>query len=376
MKQQQADANKELDYNRFLFDELNGLSLKENELEELDTELKVLSNAESIKQDLNGIYYEMADCEQPLVQQLKVLQQKLNGLQDFHPALPGLHERMNSSIIELKDIAAELERIDEGIQYDAERIQVVNDRIAAGYKLLKKHNVTTTSELLELQVQLEEKLDEVLNISNSISRAEKETKTLLEECNRIADNISERRTAVLKSFITNTNKLLTQVGMPNARLNVVLVKATISETGSDSVQFLFDGNKSDRFESLHKVASGGELSRLMLSIKSLVARKLQLPTLIFDEIDTGISGEAARQVGQIMKDLSASHQLIAITHQPQIAARATAHFFVYKGIVKDKIVTAIQLLNDDERITAIARMLSGEKPTAAALANAKEMVGN
>jgi DNA repair protein RecN (Recombination protein N) len=169
--------------------------------------------------------------------------------------------------------------------------------------------------------------------------------------------------------------LLVQVGMPNAKFGIELLDAgMLQTTGSNTIEFLFDGNKSGHFEPLRKVASGGELSRLMLCIKSLVAKKLQLPTLIFDEIDTGISGEAARQVGAIMQDLSATHQVIAITHQPQIAARATAHYFVYKSIRKDKIVTAVRLLNNEERITTIAQMLSGEKPTAAALQNAKEML--
>jgi DNA repair protein RecN (Recombination protein N) len=165
--------------------------------------------------------------------------------------------------------------------------------------------------------------------------------------------------------------------MPNARFTAEAMPLdALGELGIDKIEFLFDANKSNRFEPLRKVASGGELSRLMLCIKSLVAKKLQLPTLIFDEIDTGISGEAAKQVGNIMKELSGSHQLISITHQPQIAAKATAHYFVYKAIDKDKIVTSIRLLNNDERITTIAQMLSGEKPTAAALQNAREMVGN
>jgi DNA repair protein RecN (Recombination protein N) len=164
--------------------------------------------------------------------------------------------------------------------------------------------------------------------------------------------------------------------MPNAVIKVLLQQVPLNTDGADTIEFLFDANKSGRFEPLRKVASGGELSRLMLCIKSLVAKKLQLPTLIFDEIDTGISGEAAKQVGMIMKDLSAGHQLIAITHQPQIAAKANAHYYVYKSTKGDKINTAIRLLNTDERVIAIAQMLSGEKPTAAALENAREMVGN
>ena len=162
--------------------------------------------------------------------------------------------------------------------------------------------------------------------------------------------------------------------MPNAQIKVALKTILLNATGSDEIHFLFDANKSNRFEPLHKVASGGELSRLMLAVKSLVAKKLQLPVLIFDEIDTGISGEAAKQVGLIMKNLSASHQLISITHQPQIAAKADAHYFVYKQIENDTIKTSVKLLNSDERINAIAQMLGGEKPTNAALLNAKEMM--
>ncbi len=167
-----------------------------------------------------------------------------------------------------------------------------------------------------------------------------------------------------------------KVGMPNARFKIMLDKMPLSVSGTDSIEFLFDANKSGRLEQLRKVASGGELSRIMLCIKSLVAQKLQLPTLIFDEIDTGISGEAAKQVGEIMKSLSTAHQVISITHQPQIAAKATAHYFVYKEKQGNKIATSIRLLNKDERITTIAKMLSGEKPTAAAVENAREMVSN
>ena len=372
----QSNANKELDYHRFLFEELEGLSLKENELEELDAELKLLSNAENIKQQLESIYFEMKDSEQPIVQQLKVLQHKISMLQSFHPEMEGLQGRMNSCLIELQDIADELERIDNSIHYDAQRIETVNDRLSAGYKLLKKHNVKETVQLLEIQKDLEQKLDAVFNITSTIEKLEQQTTQLHDVAVGIAKKISANRVTQSKPFTDKVNKLLAQVGMPNAQLKVNVQPTGLSAFGCDEIDFLFDANKSNRFEPLHKVASGGELSRLMLSVKSLVAKKLQLPTLIFDEIDTGISGEAAKQVGIIMKELSDAHQLIAITHQPQIAAKASAHYFVYKHIVNDKITTSIKLLNKDERITIIAQMLSGEKPTAAALENAREMVGN
>jgi DNA repair protein RecN (Recombination protein N) len=373
---QQTTANASFDYNKFLFDELEEAGLKENELEELDAELKLLSNAENIKQQLGGIYFELTESEQPLVQQLKVLNNKLHSLEQYHTAIEGLNKRLLSTQIELQDIADELERINDGVQYSAERIQIVNDRITTGYKLLKKHGVNATGELLLIKENLQQKLNDVLNIGEAITQKEKLTKELLQQCEQLAIKISTNRNKAIKPFTEKVNGLLKQVGMPNAQIKIELNSIALNEFGSDAIEFLFDANKSNRFEPLRKVASGGELSRLMLCIKSLVAQKLQLPTLIFDEIDTGISGEAAKQVGNIMKELSKAHQLISITHQPQIAAKADAHYFVYKAIKADKIITSVKLLNNDERITTIAQMLSGEKPTAAALQNAREMVGN
>ena len=376
LQQQQTAANTALDYNQFLFDELKEAGLKENELEELDAELKLLSNAENVKQQLGAIYFELKNSEHPIVQQLKSLSNKLHSLQPYHVSIEDLTKRLLGAQAELQDIGDELESIDNAVQYSPERIQLVNDKIMLGYKLLKKHNVHTTGDLLSLQNALQQKLNDILNISEAIAAKEIATQQLLKRCEQQAALITGNRNKAIKPFTEKVNSLLAQVGMPNAAIQVLLQKVALHIDGADVIEFLFDANKSGRFEPLRKVASGGELSRLMLCIKSLVAQKLQLPTLIFDEIDTGISGEAAKQVGVIMKALSAAHQLIAITHQPQIAAKATAHYFVYKSIKGDKINTAIRLLNNDERITTIAQMLSGEKPTAAALENAREMVGN
>jgi DNA repair protein RecN (Recombination protein N) len=374
LRQQQASADKEADYNKFLLEEFTEINLQENELEALDAEIKLLSNAETIKLQLSNIYTPLTSSEEPIAQNLKALSQKLGNLKEYHADIEDLQKRMQSAQVEIQDIADELERIDDGIAYDAERINTVNERLSAGYKLQKKHGVVSTAQLLDIQETLQQKLDAVFNISNTIEKLEKEAATLLNEANSISKNIHTNRNAQVKPFTQNVNKLLAQIGMPNAQIKVDIQSATLSAHGHDEINFLFDANKSNRFEPLHKVASGGELSRLMLSVKSLVAKKLQLPVLIFDEIDTGISGEAAKQVGFIMKDLSISHQLIVISHQPQIAAKAAAHYFVYKQIVGDVIQTSVRLLNDDERIVAIAQMLSGEKPTAAALENAKEMM--
>ena len=376
LQQQQAAANTALDYNQFLFDELEEAGLKENELEELDAELKLLSNLENVKQQLSAIYFELKDSDLPIVQQLKSLCNKLHSLQQYHGSIEQLTKRLLGAQAEILDIGEELESIDNGVHYSPERIQQVNDKISLGYKLLKKHNVNTTGELLAIKKSLQQKLNDILNINEEIVIKAKATVELLKNCEQLAAIITDNRNKAIKPFTEKVNTLLAQVGMPNAVIKIQLQKVALHEEGADTIEFLFDGNKSGRFEPLRKVASGGELSRLMLCIKSLVAKKLQLPTLIFDEIDTGISGEAAKQVGVIMKELSAGHQLIAITHQPQIAARANAHYFVYKSIKGNKINTAIRLLSNDERITAIAQMLSGEKPTAAALENAREMVRN
>ncbi len=374
LQAQKAQFNKELDYNKFLFEELKEIGLREQELEDLDQELKLLNNSEGIKTALTKVYYELKEGEQPLVQQLKSMQHSLQVFSAYHPGLTGLSERMSSVQIELQDIAGEVESINEAVNYDPRRIEEINERLSTGYKLLKKHNLHSTAELLALFRELEYKLQDSLQVEESIAAGEKEVARLLQEMKKKAIALSKGRQAQTGPLEEQVNRLLKQVGMPNARLKVQVQAAELNLFGMDVIEFLFDANKSNRYEPIRKVASGGELSRLMLCIKSLVAESMDLATLIFDEIDTGISGEAARQVGIILKNLSKRRQVICITHQPQIAGKADAHYFVYKVAKGESIKTHIRLLNQDERITAIAQMLSGEKPTAAALENAREMV--
>ena len=376
LKNKKQQFDKEADYNRFQFNELEEAAFTKNELENIDAELKLLSNAEGIKVVLNKVYSELQESENPVVRQLKALLNQLQQYSSYHPGLPGLMQRLQSSQIELQDIAGELNQISNHIHYDPEKIEQLNERLSTGYKLLKKHGVKTTNELLQIQKQLEEKLQEVLNMDETIQQKEKESSKLLEAATKLASRISEGRHKQIKSLEEKVNKLLAQVGMPNAKLKVQIKNVDLNMYGSDTIEFLFDANRSGQFQPVRKVASGGELSRLMLCIKSLVAQSIDLPTMIFDEIDTGISGEAARQVGIILKELAAKRQVICITHQPQIAGKATAHFFVYKEIVKDSVKTNIRQLTTEERITTIAKMLSGEKPTAAAIENAREMVRN
>ena len=383
LRLQKQQFDKEADYNQFQFNELDEAGFKENELENIDAELKMLGNAEGIKSTLNNVYFELQQRENPVVQQLKILLNQLNNFSSYHQEIPALVQRLQSMQIELQDIADETDRISNHINYDPQRIEQLNERLTVGYKLQKKHGVQSTNELINIRAQLEQKLRAVINIDEAIQQKEKESYMLLEKAKKLSLQISDARKKQIRPFEEKVNRLLAQVGMPNAKLKVDLASIELSLSGSDKIEFLFDANltagqasKNGQFQSLRKVASGGELSRLMLCIKSLVAKSIDLPTMIFDEIDTGISGEAARQVGNIMKDLAADRQMICITHQPQIAGKADAHFFVYKEIEKNAVKTNIRPLTIEERITTIAKMLSGEKPTAAAMENAREMVGN
>jgi len=320
------------------------------------------------------VSYQLNESDDPVVQQLKSLANLLQSVQNFHPGIPALINRFQSVQIELRDIASEVESLNDKLNFDAERIQWVSDRLAQGYKLLKKHGVQTTAELLAIRNTIQQQLDKVLHLDTDIAALEKQAASQLKEVTQLAKTLTANREKQVAPFEKQTNKLLAQVGMPNAGIKIQITAAPLHISGADAIAFLFDANKSNRFEPLKKVASGGELSRLMLCIKSLVAASVQLPTLIFDEIDSGISGEAARQVGIIMKDLGKAHQVIAITHQPQIAAKADQHLFVYKQEKGGKVNTQIKILSDAERVDAIARMLSGEKPTTTALENAKEMM--
>ncbi len=376
LKTQKQQFDKEADYNRFQFTELEEAGFKENELEDVDAELKLLNNAEGIKAALSKVYAELKESETPVVQQLKVLLNQLSMYSSYHTDLPTLLQRLQSAQIELQDIADDVDRISSHINFDPQKIERLNERLSLGYKLQKKHGVNSTGGLLTIQKQLEEKLQAVLNIDEAIRQKDEELIKLHNAALLLAKKIADNRRKQISPFETKVNKLLSQVGMPNAKLKVEMQAIDLTLSGSDNIDFLFDANKSGQFQPVRKVASGGELSRLMLCIKSLVAESVDLPTLIFDEIDTGISGEAARQVGLILKDLAAKRQVICITHQPQIAGKADAHFFVYKEIVKDSVKTNIRQLTIEERITAIAKMLSGEKPTAAAMENAREMVMN
>lgn len=373
---QKTAFQKEADYNQFLFDELYNLSLKENELENIEAEIKALSQSENIQQILTKISYHVTDAEEPIQSLLKQLSNQLGIFSQLNTSIATLTQRLTAANIELQDIAAEATMLSSQFNYDEQKVAILNERMASGYKLQKKHGVKSTVELLAIQSDLEQKLQAALNIDDEITAKENICAKLEKDLTSLAAQLSAARKKQAPELSEKVNSLLQQVGMPNAIMKIDIASTHLSLYGADEIQFLFDANKSNRFEPVYKVASGGELSRLMLCIKSLVAAYIDLPTMIFDEIDTGISGEAAKQVGIIMQAMAKQRQIICITHQPQIAGKANAHLFVYKTIEAETIRTNIRQLNNDERITAIAKMLAGEKPTVAALENAKELINN
>lgn len=378
LQARKAEWQKEADYKQFLLDELEQVSLKEDEIETAEQQLKQLEHSERILSVLQEAKFVLGEGEQPLVNELRRINQQVESIADVLPAIEAVIKRMNSAYIELKDIADEIEGIAGNVTIDEEQMQLLQDRIDAGYKLLKKHTVQQTNELLQIQQQLSEELKESLDLDDSIAALEKEIAKQYKQLTALADELSKKRNESAATLAEKVNKLLGLVGMPNALFSVdVSRKKEPDALGMDDVEFLLDANKSGRSLPVHKAASGGEMSRIMLCIKSLTAQAMDMPTLIFDEVDTGISGEAAKQVGILLRNLAQYHQVICITHQPQVAAKGAYHMYVYKDAdEKGRITTKLSVLNDEERVLAIARMIGGEQPSEAALKNARELVAS
>ncbi|MCW5906403.1 MAG: DNA repair protein RecN [Chitinophagales bacterium] len=375
--EQHRTASAELDYLNFQLTELSEAKLETGEQEQLETEQSTLSHVEEIKRALQTAIQLMQGSEVSVLDQLAELLVQLRQVKNLNKDIQTLSERLQSANEELKDIQAEFELLQENTLLDPERLEEVNQRLNTIYRLQKKHQVHTVEELLHIQQELEEKVTGVTSGSGEIEKLKALLEKQFRELLALADALHYSREKVLREFQNNVVVLLTKVGMPNASFKVDIKKLEphhLNENGLSQITFLFSANKGFAPQEIKEVASGGELSRLMLCIKSLIADAVALPTLIFDEIDAGISGEVALKVGEIMKKLSRHHQLIAITHLPQIARTADVHFHIYKENSNNKTHTRIKELTADERVMEIAKMLSGEKPTDAALANAREMM--
>ncbi|MBW4890562.1 DNA repair protein RecN [Mucilaginibacter sp. HMF5004] len=371
-------AKAELDYHQFQFDELDNAKLDADEQPLLEQELLALNNAEEIKRNLLGAYNLMLDSETAALAQLKEAGHNLATLEKFNPAIEELNQRLSSVIIELKDIAAEVDSIEQRTHIDEARASEINERLSLIYILQKKHRVNSNTELLTIQQELSDKIAQVLFGDEEIEALQLQIKNEQEVLKQLAQQLSANRTKAIPSIQTQVQQTLAEMGMEHASLNIentIAQPDDFDQNGIDHIRFLFSANKGHALAEMSKVASGGELSRLMLAIKSLIASHTALPTIIFDEIDTGVSGEVANKVGQVMERLSANLQVITITHLPQIASKGQSHYFVYKDNESATTYTRIKQLDDKERVLEIAKMLSGDKPGESALQNARELLG-
>ena len=373
---QKEDFEKTESYKQHLHEELAALQLQENELENLDQELKFLENAVGIKSQLAASIQILDHSDNPIVQQLKQMGHNLESIVKWQPDFASIVTRLKAAQIEIADIASDLSTWQDKIDFDDKKIASIQERLSLGYNLLKKHKVQTTSELLSIAAQLEKDLTEVLNLNDQITTLSTLVKKLEKEVIAAAAGLTSKREKQITPLTNNVNKLLHQVGMPNAKIKVTIDEVPYHLFGKDKVDILFDANNTQKFEPIKKVASGGELSRLMLCIKSLVAKSVDLPTMIFDEIDTGISGEPAKQVGLLLQNLGQARQVLCITHQPQIAAKGNAHLYVYKEQKGSTTHTYLKTLDAKERVQHIATMIGGDPPSKSALDNAKELLAS
>lgn len=373
--EQNDNAAKEMDFLNFQLEEFNEAALENGEQESQEEELKRLSSAEDIKRILSEAYRFLSDSEQSVVGQLETVVMSVAGLKDVHPDLEKLHTRFEGIALELQDIAAEFEQIADNTEYDGERIVEIQQRLDLIYRLQNKHRVATLAELIEIQENLAQQLTAFGDLSNEIATIEATLEKQEKQLFKLAGDLSKRRKSIVSGFTQKVLELLKMLSMEHSQLKIeVNPLKELTPTGTDEVQYLFAANKGSRLQMIKDVASGGEISRLTLVTKSLVANAIPLPTLIFDEIDSGVSGDVALKMGTILRRLSNEHQVVSITHSPQIASKADAHYFVYKNHTAERTLTRVKRLNEDERVRSIAVMLSSNPPSESAMENARELL--
>ncbi len=369
------EADKESDFLNFQLQEFNEVVLVAGELGKMETEITQLNNAEEIKKTLGATFRQLSESENSVISQLEEIGMALGNLRKVYPDLEKIMERFDGSLLEIQEVASDFEKIAEETEYDGERIQEIQSRLDMIYKLQNKHHVKTVEELLEIQEDIQSRVGAFADLSSEIEKTEKDIAKFETQCAKLAQQLSKKRKSVVPSFEKKVQKLLVLLGMEHAQLKIEIADLEeLSPTGKDDVNYLFAPNKGSQFLPIKGIASGGELSRLTLATKSLVASAIPLPTLIFDEIDTGISGDTALKMGGILHDLANQHQVVSITHSPQVAVKADQHYFVFKKVKDDKTVTSVRLLTPDERVRAIATMLSGSPPSKSAIKNAKELL--
>lgn len=369
-------ASKEDDYNRFLLDELVKLDLKEDEQEPLEKSVKLMEHAEEIKLKLNESLQILNQDEYAITNSLQTLMQALNQLSKLGDTYQQIAERVNSAVIELNDIASEIEREEERVNFDPQQALDAQERLSEIYRLQQKHQVLDIPSLLQIQLELEAKVSRSASLDDKITQTKTQLENQKNKCQQLGDELSKRRKASFYKLSNELLELLSEVGMPDASIEFKHSIAPLDISGCDEIIMLFSANKGIAPEELAKVASGGEFSRLMFCIKFILAAKVSLPTIIFDEIDTGVSGEIAIKMGVMMKKMAENHQVITISHLPQIAAKGDTHYFVYKDNTSEKAISKIRALENEDRIMELAKMLGGENPSEVAYKNAQELISS
>jgi DNA repair protein RecN (Recombination protein N) len=372
---QEIQAKKELDYFQFQFNELEEANVKVGEQQQLEEESETLENAEFIKGSLVKSSLAINGGDENIVSALALVKQQLQSVSKFGKQFNELFERINSVSIELKELSKDIDACEEDVVYDNSRLEEVNAQLDKLNRLLKKHGVNSEEELLTIKTDIEAKLQQFSSLEVAIEKTQKEIFASEKQCKSLAKDLSDKRQKSTAGIEQNIKTMLMGLSMANAQFKIELIPLdALSFNGQDSISFLFTANKGAEFKELHKTASGGELSRLMLCLKALLAERTALPTIIFDEIDTGVSGDVADKIGNILFTMGKTMQVITITHLPQMASKGGNHLFVYKSDSKDKTTSSIKALNKEERIAEIAKMLSTGTPTETALKNAKELL--
>lgn len=372
-----SEANtlqEEADYVNFQLDELSKADLSEHEQEELEKEMKLMEHAEEIKTRFNTALQLLDSAEFSAHNILADIRNHLTAVSSYAPQYEALYQRLESVRLELEDISAEIEKEEARIDFDPERSEFVKERLSTIYRLLKKHRMTEVKELLQLQESLEQKARLTNNLDEALERSRKELNAAEAEVEKAAQSLRETRKKAAAPLRKQVVKLLHELGIPDANLIIDCTETAPGPTGADRIEILFSANKGIAPRPLAQVASGGEFSRVMFCFKYVMAEKSAMPTLVLDEIDNGISGEIALKLGNLMLTMAQKHQLITISHLPQIAAKGQAHYFVFKDSSAKKTISSIRLLGEEERIEEIAKMIGGERPSRIALENAQELL--
>jgi DNA repair protein RecN len=380
LKTLQSDAEKiiaERDYALFQFNQLKEAKLIDGEQDTLEEELKVMNHSQDITESLSTVSQIFDNDEIGVVSQLKTAANNIHRLSEYLGRADEFYERIDSAMIDIKDIAVEIDNILSNTEFSIERKNFVEDRLNMIYSLQQKHKVATVGELLDIQSDFEQKINLIDNFDEEIARLQRETADVESRLSEAAKQLTDKRMSVRKPVVEHVERMLNDLGMPNGRFEIVFsVLDGFAPSGADKIEFLFSANKNRPPLPISEIASGGEMSRLMLIVKSLISTTKALPTIIFDEIDTGISGEIAKKMGEIMEQMAENMQVIAISHLPQIASKGRTHYKVFKDETKDKTQTNIIQLSANERIMEIAEMMAGKNPSRSALDSAAEMLGS